>query len=728
MKNSLPGLLGMAAAASALSLLIYLASVYLREARVAFFTSTLQRVTLTSLLLASLLPLIAALLLVRKPEMKQRWEARLQDLFQVAWLRQGTLFLAGLGLLICTIPLFNLLGPQSDRFAALLSRSAWLIFWLIALISLVLRSPYLWPLPRRWWAGLGWTALLFGASLALQAALFTRLENAPTASSLSAFATQAGWLLVIWSLVVWLSYMPAAERGAWILVCVMTAGLFTLQWLTLARKLAFLLPGMAAFAPFLIFGLPLLAAVALKAWDTLLARTGGKADWVLKAGLLVLAGALLVIYYRAALTHAQVINISTSFSDQAAYMKFIQRAQELNFRYTGDHNRMPLYPFFQALFYDPEMSDQALFEEGKQINILLSIALLAALFLILTRYLSFYQAYLLTLVVAFSLYIFKAPYIQAEISFYFVFFLCFLLISQMLLKPGLLLGALTGITLGVAYLTKGSVLPLVLLFIAIALLKEGWQYWQSTRQGQRSPLSALARNGAGYLLVVLAFWIFIFPYTSQMKQRFGAYFYNVNTSIYIWYDEMQQGYDGEARYHFAEGIPQDLPADQIPSLRKYLREHTPAQMLERFTNGVQSELRKIGWQFSVTNYQLAYLWIFALALLSHPRRVRQVLAQYPFVTLFGVLFFAGYLAAFAWYSPLASGRRFTYALYLPFLFSIFIALNVLAHRPSPASPGQRKVIDLARFTRAAHLVVATTLIYNIWLVVDFLLFIDRYGS
>ena len=87
----------------------------------------------------------------------------------------------------------------------------------------------------------------------------------------------------------------------------------------------------------------------------------------------------------------------------------------MNFSYTGDHNRMPGYPFLQALFYRAGMSDAEFFDQGKQINILLSISLLAGLLWIFRRYLPRFESVLLILIIAFSLFIFKAPYFQADL-------------------------------------------------------------------------------------------------------------------------------------------------------------------------------------------------------------------------------------------------------------------------------------------------------------------------
>ena len=389
---------------------------------------------------------------------------------------------------------------------------------------------------------------------------------------------------------------------------------------------------------------------------------------------------------------------------------------------------MPAYPYFQALFYRSPMSEAVLFAQGKWINIVLSLVLLAFFFVIWRKYLSFYQAALLLLVVAFSLYVFKAPYIQAEISFYFISFLCFVLMLQMLLKPGWLLAIATGIVAGVGYLTKGTILPAVLLFVCIYILKETIGLAKQIRIHSRAGEEQSIRRYAYLALVLIIFIGVIYPYIHQMKQRFGNYFYNVNTTIYIWYDNMEQAYAGEAQYDFSERIPPDLPTDQIPSLRKYIREHTFQQVIDRFKDGAYGELAVIGWQFGVTNYQLAYAWIFLIVLLVDFKNSLRTARKYPYILAFVVLYFLGYFVAFAWYSPLASGRRFVYGLYIPFLFSIFVGINELARQQKEMLPGGQGLISIARYFTTTNLVISFTLIYNIWVVLTASLFFDRYGS
>lgn len=112
-----------------------------------------------------------------------------------------------------------------------------------------------------------------------------------------------------------------------------------------------------------------------------------------------------------------------------------------------------------------------------------------------------------------------------------------------------------------------------------------------------------------------------------------------------------------------------------------------------------------------------------MVLLADVKNTLGVLRKYPLTVLFALFYFAGYLAAFMWYSPISPERRFTYGLYIPLMFSIFAALKVLS-----ASRSREGGLDVREFVGAANLVIALTLVVNIPLVLTERMFFDRYGS
>ena len=70
--------------------------------------------------------------------------------------------------------------------------------------------------------------------------------------------------------------------------------------------------------------------------------------------------------------------------------------------------------------------------------------------------------------------------------------------------------------------------------------------------------------------------------------------------------------------------------------------------------------------------------------------------KHPFLLLFCFSYFAAYLFAFAWYTPIASGNRFILALFLPFMFAVPYAICAQPTRYLPIRPFgvQIKLLDV----------------------------------
>jgi hypothetical protein len=152
----------------------------------------------------------------------------------------------------------------------------------------------------------------------------------------------------------------------------------------------------------------------------------------------------------------------------------------------------------------------------------------------------------------------------------------------------------------------------------------------------------------------------------------------VNTTFYAWYDSWREAKDGTRAHGDGVGWP-DLPASEIPSPAKYLREHSPAQIVDRMWVGLLHQWENLWSPFSWVSYPLVLLAGLAAAAGAYWSRARELLRAHWPLALFVVAFVSGYLKLFAWYGPIAdySDMRFTYSLHLPLLFAAFVALERL---------------------------------------------------
>lgn len=419
------------------------------------------------------------------------------------------------------------------------------------------------------------------------------------------------------------------------------------------------------------------------------------------------------------------VNDDMRKTDQKSYMRFAVKAYESNFGYTGGRNQMPLYPFLQALFYSPSLDDAAFFEQGKRINIGLSLVCLAVLTAaFFSKFSRLFSVYAL-LTVAFLVFSFKSPYFQTEILFYTLFGLAFITSVEALVSPKWYKSVGVGLLFALAHLSKASALPGLVFFVSsYVLLILGRLI---TRRSSRAELLDLCKLGAapGLIFVVL-----LFPYFQESKQIYGNYLYNVNSTFYMWYDSWDEAVAGTRAAGDRVGWP-DLPDEQIPSLSKYLDEHSNEQIIDRFRSGAQRLinfaciLRKSKHRFGYCSQVGLNLIILAcsLALIAVRSHVRHA-ARHIHVLLFIGIFHLFYALAFAWYMPLiGNGPRTILSLMIPFLWTTGLAV----HSETFASYRLRILGWRLSASAVVYSAMLLTLFYEIYQVIDYRAF-TMYGG
>jgi hypothetical protein len=351
-----------------------------------------------------------------------------------------------------------------------------------------------------------------------------------------------------------------------------------------------------------------------------------------------------------------------TLGDQSAYLSYARHLYETNYTVIEDRNRMPVYPFLLSLIYRPGMSEEEFLLRAQAFTVDLSIVLLALLFAILRRFFPPLPALGLLAATAFGVFLYRAGKAQVELLFYFAIFLAFVLLLQLFVRPRWWLAVFAGATTGLAHLTKASVLPALGIW---AVVYGAGIIWSRAADRWRR----LAVLG----LVLASFLAVVFPYIQTSKRIYDAYFYNVNSTFVIWCDSSTEGHDFLSAYGNKDQW-RALPPDQLPSFRKYWREHSVGQMIGRIWNGALALTTK---NLRVIAYYKVVLSLLVMAVvlsLREGRKVRDLVARNPFTALFSLLFLAGYFILYAWYEQIINDSRFILSIFLPFLFagSIFV--------------------------------------------------------
>jgi len=477
--------------------------------------------------------------------------------------------------------------------------------------------------------------------------------------------------------------MPRKSQLGWIIAVIMVGTFLCMQLFFIPKKYLLYSPNFFIFTPMILLGLLVITQLIEKILSSISGKIWGRTliYLVILAGFIYLGN----FYQLAGRAHSEQVNTTYApYDDEGSYLYFAIKARLSNFRFTGTRNQMPVYPYIQALFYDPDISWDEFFVRGKQINIILSLIALVVLFLAFQAILPRYQAANLILITAFGLYVFKSGYFLVELLYYSLGALAYLLMSLALVKTSIKLSLGIGIVLGIAHLTKASVLPALLIFIGIFVINELFTAFLQKRneslntdnnqQGLKFRLTTL-------LLAVICYLAVIAPYIIESNKIYGSYFYNVNSTFYMWYDSWEEATEGTIAHGDNRGWP-DMPPEDIPSPGKYFREHNISDVMTRIKYGIYWQKHNIRYQYSFFNYPILFLLFVSVLLFIDIKRSLLIAKKYFPLIVFATSYFIVYLGLYIWYSPIANSPRFIYALYVPLLLSIYVVAKALASKIS----------------------------------------------
>ena len=386
--------------------------------------------------------------------------------------------------------------------------------------------------------------------------------------------------------------------------------------------------------------------------------------------ILLIIIALTLFYLYLTSTHALKVNTNINSGDQNSYISTIVKIYKENYWYFGDRNRMPLYPYLLAIFYKPGLTDEELFYRGKIINIFISIVMLAVIYKASIRYFNSFASYTFIILVAFTFFLFKAGYFQAEVLFYTLYFLTFISFIKNFKNPNTKNGIITGVLVALSYLTKATALLGFIIYIIFQFAKY-YIYLVKNKKNKNRLIRSIFSS-------IIIFLIIVYPYISDTKRFFGRYFYNVNTTFYVWYDSIKEVREGTSYYGDKVGWPK-MDVEKIPSLQKYINDHTTQQILKRFETGFFKLILFSFLTYATVPFSFLLIYSFFIIIQGYFRKTQliKLIINNMELLIFFFTFFITHIIAFSWYAYVDSGPRFTLSLYLPIIFLLFLLYQKL---------------------------------------------------
>jgi hypothetical protein len=379
----------------------------------------------------------------------------------------------------------------------------------------------------------------------------------------------------------------------------------------------------------------------------------------------------------------------------------------------------PLWPWVAAWLADPGQQpsgdqevtpqDRELFTRGRWFNVGLTCGFVIILGLALSRIWTLGATANALLLIGIGAFLPRAVYYQPE-PLYFIFFtLTWLACLFALLRNSLWIYALIGLFSGIAYLAKGSVHPLMIVFIGVSSMRWLWGWILAHWPGKSGTSLWIYRNHFfGIALLLFVHLMAASPRLAYAQERFGDPFHSY-PGYWMWFDTFEDCF-AWMNQHGSRSSLEALPTASRPSFATYSATHTPEQMIARLRDGAAVKLTDLlapgstkqslktpkPWK-GVFEHRGWYLGAVVLLCISMglstvslgkkvPGRAR-LHPESASVFLFVVGSFCAYTLAYGWYTPIGRGDRFMLSLYAPLVLSLLWAsesmLRRARHRKAP---------------------------------------------
>ncbi len=382
-------------------------------------------------------------------------------------------------------------------------------------------------------------------------------------------------------------------------------------------------------------------------------------------------------------------------ADQSAYMGLAKASRADWWPTKTDGIRNPLFVWLASVVWEEDR--EAFFAAGKKFNLRLAVGGALALGLVFARFVPLLPAVNLAILAGFAVLVPIGSYFGAEPLFYVLFFGYWVCALASLRRNPLWLYTLMVGLAGGTYLAKPSVTLLTGMFVAASACR----WWVSWRSGNLAADRAWTgrRLAIGAVLFILIYGAIVAPRALYSQRVYGAPFYSASAQRF-WAKDFSEVAPNLARLN-PKRI-HEVPEEQRPSFRNYVRTHTFADFSERLTTGARNQLAllwsgSLRWKAGAEKWRdgqplspinriivLRGAYLLALGLLAAGLVAaggwRTLDATARIATLMVAGLFFVHLFAFGWYAHHAAVARFVMSLYVPMAFSLAWGAEVLRRR------------------------------------------------
>jgi hypothetical protein len=441
----------------------------------------------------------------------------------------------------------------------------------------------------------------------------------------------------------------------------------------------------------------------------------GVRGWTIYA---VLLGLLGFVYFALGSLLVEKTNLNLEAADQRANIELAYASAKDWFPHRSSYIQ-PLWPWLSRLVMDEDIG--VYFTRGRWLNLSLGYAMTVLLAALTAWWIAPVPSFTVAVLTGVGIMAQRAHFFQPEPLLFVLFTATVAFMALSLWRSRWIYYVAWGVFFALAYLTKGSMAPLLGLYagataVLLSIRAGWWPRWLVTsgvKEGWSFP-----RHAAGTAIALVIIAGFMAPGAVYKSRVHGDPLYSP-FKYYMWVEDYENGVIGVTpRIETAEGRASFAPGE-LPTAANYVRKHGWPHVRERLTYGfsemswrflvpvnkvnralrwgtfkgeVEKGTRAAGpgssefyWRYLLGARGLYLAWIGMLALVllvarrwsQGPPLFRSAWA--PAVVAFAVAMVLGYFLAFGWYGPIVGwrGERFTLMLYLPLLLGLLWACHLL---------------------------------------------------
>lgn len=369
-------------------------------------------------------------------------------------------------------------------------------------------------------------------------------------------------------------------------------------------------------------------------------------------------------------------SVASSDAPGASDEAIANRVTQLLPHYT-DGIVQPLWPWLMSPF--ASLPPDELFLRGKWVNLVLSCTLMILLGMVAAKAFSFTGSAAIILMGGFGVILERSAFFSPDAVYYLLVVLTWLCGLTLIRQNRLWIYAVFGVFLGLTYLVRPPVWPLVTAFLLVSFVRSIFEARRSRKSGESESGWVNSNQLVGFAMLITAFLIVAGPRLSFANERFGNPWHSYQ-NYFVWMDSGAEASRFQQTYSNSEAL-ETLTFFTRPGIVNYVRENGFASLASRASDGAVEQLKssvlgRSGW---ILFYGFFVFFVVAvihrLAMRHQDEEVWRVRGASARWMLLFILFMTGLTLAYTGIgNAVIPGNSMTTALFIPLVLTfIWIA-------------------------------------------------------